>query len=102
MDFDFAGTVRYKAGMSGENMAVPRRIHHRLRSTRRLRLFLLTLGLAGLAIGLGLELAALLREDCRRYQWIGIVYLVASLVVLGLRKVFAEIDRLRKRKYIKR
>ena len=79
-----------------------RRRTRKLRSSKRVRLVLMLLGLCSLAIGLALMLLATRFSPGSRLGWLGPVYLAAGAAILLLRLLFVQVDRIRKRKYRKR
>ena len=97
--FDFAGPFPYIVRVTSR--VGKWRSKRRLRSSKRLRVFMLTLGLATLVLGILLLGFHVLwgRQGIAR---IGICYVVAGVAVLGCRTVILAVDRRRKRKYRRR
>ena len=69
----------------------PRRRRH-FRGYRRVKVVLLALGIAGLVLGLMLMGWYVLRGNVKLLN-IGVVYVLASVVVLGLRGVMVYVGR---------
>ena len=68
------------------------------RSSRGMRLTLLVFGLTMLVLGFGL-LAMYLRSGNRRLRLCGIIYVLASAVVLGVREIIGEMRKARRRRH---
>ena len=79
---------------SGETIS-----HHKSkRSSRGLKLTLLVFGLTMLVLGVGL-MAMYLRWGNRRLGLCGIIYILTSIVVLGVREIIGEMRKARRRRY---
>lgn len=83
------------------NEAPRGRRRRRFRSSRRLRVFLFAVGICGLAMGAGLLVGGL-HSGSARLRMFGVLYLLASAVLLAVGKALERIDQLRKRKLKRR
>ncbi len=70
----------------------------RIKTSRKFRFFLLSLGIAGIAIGVIMSFAALMYGKSRML-FAGIIYIVIFAAILFIRKAIIEYDNIRKRRY---
>jgi hypothetical protein len=85
--------IQYKGEVSSDRGSRRRVVRRRKRVSRRAKVFLLALGLAGLLLGVVICGIAWWRE-ITRLKWLGAGYLVASLAILAVRGIVIGVDEL--------
>lgn len=77
---------------------VMRRRKRRIRSSRKIRFFLMSIGLFGLLLGAGLVLYGVVGPN-RQLRLLGIVYIACAIAMLLVRTAMEQYDRVRRRWY---
>ena len=101
LDLGFWLLLHYKRHMtdpSDGTRHVRRKRRRRVRSSRKLRFFLLSLGIAGIPIGLGLCVAGVFRDN-PGFRALGLAYVAGSCCILLVRAAIIQYDKIRRRRY---
>jgi len=80
---------------------VRRKRRRRVKSSRKLRFFLLSLGIAGVPIGFGLCVAGVIRDN-PGLSVLGLAYVAGSCCILLVRASIIQYDKIRRRRYADR
>jgi hypothetical protein len=97
----FKGDLIYNVAMSSERQHKTRhkrKQKRRIRSSKRVRFFLLSLGMAGVAMGGGLSLFGLWRHQSK-FVTMGLIYLLLFASILFLRGAMVAHDAIRRTRY---